>query len=61
MSGFTGQDAITVQWMTAIGWTMLALVVITVTRAQLVSGSREPLTLALHENPFVGTSSKDDR
>ena len=49
MSGFTGQHAVTVQWLTAIGWALLALIVIAATRAKLVSAERRPLTTALHE------------
>jgi len=50
MSTFTGSDLVNVQWLTAAGWTLVALIIIWRTRGTLAPAGQRALTVPLHQS-----------
>jgi membrane protease YdiL (CAAX protease family) len=49
LSHFTGADLVDVQWLTAAGWTLVALLIIWRTRGTLAPAGQPPLSVPLHQ------------
>jgi membrane protease YdiL (CAAX protease family) len=49
MSDFTGADLVNVQWLTAAGWAVVALIIIWRTRGTLAPAGKQPITVPIHQ------------
>lgn len=57
MSDLSGSDLVAVQWFTAGGWAVLAVVVVVATRGRLVTGASGPLVTPMDEQENVVTGA----
>jgi len=57
LSGFSGSDLVTVQWVTAAGWVLLGSLVLWRTRGMLAPAGQAPLTTPIHQPDQRWTST----